>query len=79
MINNYMPCFFCDEGYFHQRVNKATIRPAYGASFTIKAKYAVCNECGSEVQTMMETDSNIRNMRKLSNRVNQMSQKLVKV
>ena len=79
MINNYMPCFVCEEGYFHPRVNKATIRPPYGPAFTVKAKYAVCNECGTEVQTMMDTDSNVQNMRKLSHRMNQMGQKLVKI
>lgn len=79
MINNYTLCFICEEGYLHQRVDRIKINPPFGSPFTVKGKYAVCPECGTEVQTMMESDSNIQNLKKLSGRFNQIGQRFVKI
>lgn len=79
MINNYTLCFVCKEGIFHPRVDQLRVRPVSGAEFTVKTKYAVCSECGTEVQTMMDTDSNIKNMRKLSDRVDALGRKYANV
>jgi len=79
MINSYTLCFVCEEGVFHSRIDKVRVRPVCGNEFTVKTKYAVCSECGTEVQTAIDTASNVRNMEKLSDRVNALGRKYANV
>ena len=79
MIKNYTLCFICEEGYLHHRTDRIKVSPPFGPQFTVKSKYSICPECGTEIQTMMETDSNVQNLKRLSTRMSEIGQRFVKV